>query len=140
MKRSTDPNDSIRKELLECQPIDTCASARDAVQKILDVTSSNTIKLPANILIRFYFDPNVPSGIVNVNVPPKDEPTRRKMKENKDANGPLPETRCYTILALPANDPKSVPADHWDNPVTAFQSHLVCCYEPWLEKSGLVCK
>jgi hypothetical protein len=120
MKRSTDPNDPIRTKLLECDPLETCASARDAVQKILKEDLHSPFTIPPNVFIRFYFDPKVPGGFLDTKSP-----------STVEMLVPRPENSCYTIFSLPANRPDAVPNNHWDDPVLAFGLHLRCCYQPW---------
>jgi hypothetical protein len=123
IERSTDPTDTIRKKLLDCDPVDTCASARNAVQDILDgmtKTSGKKIDIPPGVLVRFYFDPNVPGGFPD-----------EKSTSKTTLLAPRPENGCHSIFSLPANRTDAVPHGHWDDPVIAFGAHLRCCYPPW---------
>jgi hypothetical protein len=133
IRQSTDLTD-IRDKLLKCDPAVTCSSAKQVVNDILKKDGSKVV-IPEDVLLRFYFDPNRPSGFV---------PLEKSLKSTPSSDPKAPETHCQISVSVPMFKPDSqvVPADHWDDKAIVLATHLRCCYEPWapILSNGQVCK
>jgi hypothetical protein len=135
IQRTTDTPD-IRDKMLTCDPADLCTSAKQVVQDILKINGSKVV-IPPDVLLRFYFDPNRPSGFVPIDKSLKSSPEPKETEKK-------PATFCYMTLSVPVFKPDAilVPATHWDNKAIVVAEHLRCCYEPWAPtlSNGTVCK